>query len=304
MQKNDNRAYLFIAPFVIVFLTFNIYPILLTFYYSVTNYTGMGGIENADFIGLDNYRRLIQDDFFFTAFFNTIRIWGMNFALQLGIAMLLALLFTDIRLKLKGVNTFRALFFLPNIITIASVALLFSILLDWNFGSLNQMLLSLGVISRPINWLNNPTYAQSWVALIGAWMWFGNTFIILMAGISGIPTDFYEAAFIDGANWWDSFTKITIPQLKPILLYVFITSIIGGLQIFDLPMLLTDGRGAPRGALNTMVLYLYNQGFSFANFGYSAAIAYGLFLITVVFSAITFKSMYRGQVKVKKGGTK
>ncbi|EXJ23284.1 putative alpha-xyloside ABC transporter, permease component [Alkalibacterium sp. AK22] len=264
----------------------------------------MGGIENADFIGLDNYRRLIQDDFFFTAFFNTIRIWGMNFALQLGIAMLLALLFTDIRLKLKGVNTFRALFFLPNIITIASVALLFSILLDWNFGSLNQMLLSLGVISRPINWLNNPTYAQSWVALIGAWMWFGNTFIILMAGISGIPTDFYEAAFIDGANWWDSFTKITIPQLKPILLYVFITSIIGGLQIFDLPMLLTDGRGAPRGALNTMVLYLYNQGFSFANFGYSAAIAYGLFLITVVFSAITFKSMYRGQVKVKKGGTK
>lgn len=304
MKKNDNRAYLFIAPFVIVFLTFNIYPILLTFYYSVTDYTGMGGIENANFIGLQNYTRLINDSYFYQAFFNTIRIWGMNFAVQILIAMLLALLFTDIRLKLKGVNTFRALFFLPNIITIASVALLFSILLDWNYGSLNQMLLSLGLISRPINWLNNPMYSQAWVALIGAWMWFGNTFIILMAGISGIPKDFYEAAYIDGANWWDSFTKITIPQLKPIILYVLITSIIGGLQIFDLPMLLTDGRGAPRGSLNTMVLYLYNHGFSYSNFGYSAAIAYGLFLITVVFSAITFKTMYRKQVKIKKGGGK
>lgn len=304
MQKNDNRAYWFIAPFVIVFLTFNIYPILLTFYYSVTNYSGMGGIENADFVGMDNYVRLLNDSYFYQAFFNTIKIWGMNFGIQITIALLLALLFTDIRLKMRGVNTFRALFFLPNIITIASVALLFSILLDWNYGSLNQMLLSLGVISRPINWLNNPTYSQAWVALIGAWMWFGNTFIILMAGISGIPKDFYEAAYIDGANWWDSFTKITIPQLKPILLYVFITSIIGGLQIFDLPMLLTDGRGAPRGALNTMVLYLYNQGFSYSNFGYSAAIAYGLFLITVVFSAITFKTMYRGQVKIRKGGGK
>lgn len=304
MKKNDNRAYLFIAPFVIVFLTFNIYPILLTFYYSVTDYTGMGGIENANFIGLQNYTRLINDSYFYQAFFNTIRIWGMNFAVQILIAMLLALLFTDIRLKLKGVNTFRALFFLPNIITIASVALLFSILLDWNYGSLNQMLLSLGLISRPINWLNNPIYSQAWVALIGAWMWFGNTFIILMAGISGIPKDFYEAAYIDGANWWDSFTKITLPQLKPIILYVLITSIIGGLQIFDLPMLLTDGRGAPRGSLNTMVLYLYNHGFSYSNFGYSAAIAYGLFLITVVFSAITFKTMYRKQVKIKKGGGK
>ncbi|OJF94726.1 carbohydrate ABC transporter permease [Alkalibacterium sp. 20] len=304
MTKNNNRAYFFIAPFVIVFLSFNIYPILLTFYYSLTNYTGMGGIDNADFIGLDNYRRLTQDDFFFQAFFNTLKIWGANFAIQIAIAMGLALLFSDLRLKLRGLNTFRALFFLPNIITIASVALLFSILLDWNYGSLNQMLLNLGLISRPINWLNNPVYAQGWVALIGAWMWFGNTFIILMAGISGIPKDFYEAAFIDGANWWDSFTKITLPQLKPILLYVFITSIIGGLQMFDLPLLLTDGRGAPRGALNTMVIYLYNQGFSYANFGYSATIAYGLFIITIIFSVITFKTIYRSQVKVKNGGKK
>lgn len=280
-------------PFVFVFLVFNIYPILLTFYYSLTDYTGMGGIGNANFIGVENYARLIGDGYFYSALGNTLKIWGLNFIVQMGIALGLALLFSDIRLKLKGVGLFRALFYLPNIITIASVALLFNILLDWNYGALNQMLLSLGIIDSPINWLNNPTYAQSWVALIGAWMWFGNSFIILLAGISGISKDYYEAALIDGANWWQSFTNVTLPQLKPVLLYVLITSIIGGLQIFDLPMLLTDTRGAPDGALNTMVLYLYNQSFKYNNFGYGAAIAYGLFIITVIFSAVTFRSMYR-----------
>lgn len=296
VKKNNRQAYLFIAPFVIVFLTFNIYPIFLTLYYSLTNYSGMGGIDQADFVGFNNYVRLFSDRYFYQAFFNTIRIWGLNFVVQMLIALGLALLFSDIRLKLKGIGLFRALFYLPNIITIASVALLFSILLDWNHGGLNQMMLSLGLIDRPINWLNSPVYAQSAVALIGAWMWFGNSFIVLLAGISGISKDFYEAALIDGATWLQSFKYITIPQLKPILLYVLITSIIGGLQIFDLPMLLTDGNGSPQGALNTMVLYLYNQAFKYNNFGYAATIAYGLFFITVAFSAITFRTMYRKQV--------
>ncbi len=257
----------------------------------------MGGIANAEFIGLSNYLRLITDTYFYEAFLNTIKIWGFNFIVQMLIALGLALLFSDIRLKLKGVGVFRALFYLPNIITIASVAILFNILLDWNHGALNQLLLSLGMIDSPINWLNSPTYAQSAVALIGAWMWFGNSFIILLAGIGGISRDYYEAALIDGANWWKSFTNITLPQLKPILLYVLITSIIGGLQLFDLPMLLTDTRGAPQGSLNTMVLYLYNQAFKYNNFGYGATLAYGLFIITVLFSAITFRTMYRKEVR-------
>ncbi|GAB2535117.1 ABC transporter permease subunit [Gracilibacillus alcaliphilus] len=297
MAKTHRKAYLFIAPFVIVFLIFNIYPIFLTFYYSLTNYSGMGGIANAEFIGIANYARLITDAYFYEAFLNTIKIWGFNFIVQMLIALGLALLFSDIRLKLKGVGVFRALFYLPNIITIASVAILFNILLDWNHGALNQLLLSFGFIDSPINWLNSPTYAQSAVALIGAWMWFGNSFIILLAGISGISRDYYEAALIDGANWWKSFTNITLPQLKPILLYVLITSIIGGLQLFDLPMLLTDTRGAPQGSLNTMVLYLYNQAFKYNNFGYGATLAYGLFIITVLFSAVTFRAMYRKEVR-------
>lgn len=292
MGKNSNNAYLYIAPFVIVFLTFNIYPILLTFYFSLTSYSGMGGIENATFIGVDNYLRLAQDNYFVESLFNTLIIWGTGFIFQIAIALGLALIFSDIQLKIRGIGFFRTLFYLPNIITVASVALLFSLVLDWNYGALNQMLLDLNIIKQPINWLSNAVYSRGAVSAINTWMWFGQTFIILLAGITGISTDYLEAALIDGANWWQRFRYITLPQLKPIMLYVMITSLIGGLQMFDLPMLLTDGMGAPRGALNTMVLYLYNQAFKYNNFGYASAIAYGLFLITVVFSIIIFRTMY------------
>lgn len=294
MKKLDNYGYLFILPFFIIFITFTIYPIILTFYYSLTSYTGMGSPE---FIGLANYQRLITDSYFLQAFINTLYIWGINFSFQLSIALLLAVLFSDLRLKMKGLSFFRAIFYLPNLITIASVALLFGILLGWHHGTINHLLLDLGIISQPINWLNSPTTARWSVALIGAWMWFGHTFIILMAGIAGISNDYYEAAIIDGANCFQTFINVTIPLLKPILLYVLITSLIGGLQIFDLPMLITDGMGSPQGSLNTMVLYLYNQAFRFNNYGYAAAVAYGLFLITVLFSIVIFKVMYRNSVK-------
>ncbi|MCG1021790.1 carbohydrate ABC transporter permease [Sutcliffiella horikoshii] len=290
MKKKDHYGYLFILPFFIVFGIFSIYPILLTFYYSFTNYSGMGVPE---VVGLANYTRLLTDSYFLQAFFNTWYIWGVNFFFQMLIALGLAILFSDIRLKMKGLGFFRAVLYLPNLITIASVALLFGILLGWHHGTLNHLLMDLGLISKPINWLNDPTTAKWSVALIGAWMWFGHTFIVLMAGISGISKDYYEAALIDGANRWKTLFHITLPLLKPIMLYIMITSLIGGLQIFELPMLLTDGMGAPQGSLNTMVLYMYNQAFKFNNYGYAAAVAYGLFLITLIFSFATFKAMYR-----------
>ncbi|MEI2665273.1 carbohydrate ABC transporter permease [Rossellomorea sp. LJF3] len=294
MKKVDRFGYLFIAPFWIIFLIFSIYPVALTFYYSFTNYSGSG---TAEVIGLANYTRLLTDSYFVEAFFNTWKIWGINFALQIGLALVLALIFSDMRMKLRGLAFFRSIFYLPNLITISSVALLFGILLDWQHGSLNMILLNIGLISEPINWLNEPATAQLSVSLILTWMWFGHSFIVVMAGVSGISKDYYEAALIDGANRWQTFTKITIPLLKPILLYIMITSLIGGLQLFDLPMLLTDGIGSPDGSLNTMVLYLYNQAFKFNNYGYASAVAYGLFVITLIFSAIVFKGMYGNERK-------
>lgn len=294
MKKVDRYGYLFIAPFWIIFLIFSIYPVALTFYYSFTNYTGSG---TAEVVGLANYTRLLTDSYFVEAFFNTWKIWGINFVLQIGLALVLALIFSDMRMKLRGLAFFRSIFYLPNLITISSVALLFGILLDWQHGSLNMILLNIGLISEPINWLNEPATAQLSVSLILTWMWFGHSFIVVMAGVSGISKDYYEAALIDGANRWQTFTKITIPLLKPILLYIMITSLIGGLQLFDLPMLLTDGIGSPDGSLNTMVLYLYNQAFKFNNYGYASAVAYGLFVITLIFSAIVFKGMYGNERK-------
>ena len=298
VKKLDRYGYLFIAPFWVVFLTFSIYPVFWTLYYSFTNYTGSPGEE---IVGFANYTRLLTDTYFIEAFFNTIKIWGINFVLQIGLALLLALIFSDLRLKLKGLSFFRSFFYLPNLITISSVALLFGILLDWQHGSLNMVLMKIGLISDPINWLAEPVTAQLSVSLILTWMWFGHSFIIVMAGVSGISTDYFEAAHIDGANRWQMFTKVTLPLLKPILLYIMITSLIGGLQLFDLPMLITDGIGSPDGSLNTMVLYLYNQAFKYNNYGYASAVAYGLFLITLIFSAVVFKGMFRKERATQKG---
>jgi len=291
----NRNGYFFIFPFLFVFTIFSIYPILRTLYLSFTNFNGFGTIN---FVGLNNYSRIFQDNLFWKALINTVRIWGVNIVCQLGLAFILTIIFSDIKYKMKGLGIFRALFYLPNLIAATSVAFLFRTLLEWQFGSLNQILMQFGLIKSNVDWLGQPGTATICVAIIGAWMWFGNSFIVLMAGVQGISKDYFEAATIDGAGRWTVFGKITLPLLKPILLYVAITSLIGGLQIFDIPFLITDGLGKPAGALNTSVMYLYNTAFKYNNVGYAAAIAYVLFFIIAICSAVTFKSMY-GSTKNK-----
>ena len=291
-KKDRNRiAYLFVLPFVIVFLVFSVYPVLRTLFLSFNTYIGFGEPEWA---GLANYKRVLTDKFFWRALGNTVKIWGVNIIVQLGLAFLLTIVFSDIKYKVKGLPVFRAIYYLPNLIACTSVAFLFKTLLDWKYGSFNQMLVQLGLIKSPINWLGQTSTAPMVVALIGAWMWFGNSFIVLMAGVQGIPKDYFEAAAIDGAGRWKVFFKITLPLLKPILLYVFITSLIGGLQLFDLPFLINGVAGAstagdPGGTLQTAVMYLYKFGFETGQVGYASAIAYTLFFIILVVSVIQFK---------------
>lgn len=296
LKKKDNLGYLFVLPFLLAFVTFSLYPILKTFQLSFTNYSGYG---EAQFVGLQNYIRLIQDPIFKESFINTIKIWGMNIVLQMALAFILVIIFSDMKYRIKGLNTFRALYFLPNIIAATSVAVLFKELLDWRFGTINQVLLETSIIKNPINWLGEPFAAQVAVALILSWMWFGNTFIVLMAGVQGISDDYIEAARIDGAGRMRIFLDIILPLLKPILIYVSVTSLIGGLQLFDIPFLMSGGLGSPQGALNTMSMYLFNTAFKYNNVGYAAAIAYGLFFIIFVFIGINFLIMNR-----KKRGAK
>lgn len=298
-KKRDinKTGYLFVAPFVIVFCIFNIYPVVRTLYLSFTDYQGFG---EAAFIGVSNYARVLTDKFFWRDLWNTIRIWGVNIVLQLGLAFLLTIVFSDIKYKIRGLSIFRALYYLPNLIAATSVAFLFKTLLDWKYGSLNQLLVGSGVTSNPVNWLGSTSVTPYVISVIGAWMWFGNSFIMLMAGVQGISKDYYEAAAIDGAGRWKVFTSITLPLLKPIMLYVGITSLIGGLQMFDIPFLMCGGTaGTPSGSTQTVVMYLYKFGFETNQVGFAASIAYTLFVIILVVSAIQFKVMYS---KDKKGG--
>ncbi len=290
-QRNRNNvAYLFVLPFVVVFLIFSVYPVLRTLYLSFTSYKGFG---DPVWLGLDNYKRVLTDKFFWRAFGNTLKIWGVNIVVQLGLAFLLTIVFSDIKYKMHGLPIFRAIYYLPNLIACTSVAFLFKTLLDWKYGSVNQMLISAGITSTQINWLGDVNIAPYVISIVGAWMWFGNSFIVLMAGVQGISTDYFEAAAIDGCGRWTRFFKITIPLLKPILLYTCITSLIGGLQLFDLPYLMNGPQGGtagqPNGVLQTAVMYLYKFGFETRQTGYASAIAYTLFIIILIVSIIQFK---------------
>ena len=290
-KNRNNAAYLFVLPFVIVFLIFSVYPVLRTLFLSFTEYKGYG---DPTFNGIANYTRVLKDKFFWRALRNTVKMWSLNIVLQLGLAFLLTIIFSDIKYKLRGLAIFRAIYYLPNLIAATSVAFLFKTLLDWKYGTFNQILLATGLVHEQINWLGQRSTAWGVIAVIQAWMWFGNSFIILMAGVQGIPTDYFEAAAIDGAGRWKVFGSITLPLLRPILLYVAVTSLIGGLQLFDLPFLMNGAggpstAGEPGGTLQTVVMYLYKFGFETRQVGFAAAIAYTLFFIILFVSVMEFK---------------
>lgn len=293
-KRNINHTgYFFVMPFVIVFLIFNVYPVLRTLYLSFTSYKGFGEPTG---VGIANYARVVQDKFFWKSLWNTVSIWGVNIVAQLGLAFLLTIVFSDLKYKMKGLSVFRAIYYVPNLIAATSVAYLFRTLLDWQYGTVNQMLRSAGIISSGINWLGSTDTAPYVVSFISAWMWFGNSFIVLMAGVQGLNKDYFESASIDGAGRWKTFSKITIPLLKPILLYVSITSFIGGLQMFDIPFLINErgSAGLPAGRLQTVVMYLYKFGFEGGGkkqVGYASAIAYSLFILILIVSVIQLKAL-------------
>ena len=242
------------------------------------------------FIGLKNYSDLLGDQVFWKSVFNTWKIWLMCFIPQLVSALLLAVLLTQYRIK--GAGFFRAVFYLPNLVTAASIGALFSALFAWQTGSVNSILKAMGIIDEGINWMGSPAFAQGITSFIQWWMWFGYSSILLTAGIKAISQDVIEASIVDGASSSQRLFRITLPLLKPTMLYVLVTSLIGGMQIFDVPMTLTGGDGEPEKSLMTMVLYLYNMAFKNNDYPYGATISYALFIIILLFSLIFFKVLY------------
>jgi len=278
--KKEYYGYLFIAPFVIGFLLFGLYPIYNTFALSFTNTTIMS--SKAEFIGFQNFERLFADDFFWVAIKTTWLIWLLNFIPQIGIALLLSVWFTSTRLKIKAVGVWRAIFYLPNLLVPAAVAALFFSLFSF-YGPVNQFMVRAGFLEEAMHYLQNRTVARSLVVFIQWWMWFGQTVIIVMAGMTSIPISLYEAAMVDGATAMQMFRRITLPLLKPILIYVFVTSLVGGMQMFDIPYLLTDSRGGPGNAILTNNIHMYLKfSSSKGHIGAASSVGVVVFIMTCI----------------------
>ena len=292
LTSYNRWGYAFVAPFAIVFAIFNIYPVLRTLYLSFTDLKVVG---NGNWIWFDNYVRVFKDRFFWKALGNTVRIWSVNIILQLGLAFLLVIVFSNLNWKIKGLQTFRIVYYLPNLIAATSIAFLFQTLLDERFGTFNIMISGIyklvGATYTPINWLGSPNVAPYTIAVIQSWIWFGNSFLMLMASVQGISKDYFEAALIDGANTWQTFRKITLPLINPIMMYVAITSLIGGLQMFDLPYLMINATNTAYDDVQTVMMYLYKFGFTTGSIqtGYASAVAYSLFIIILGVTLVQMK---------------
>ena len=283
LNKN-NAGYFFIAPYIIVFLVFTLYPILYTFKLSFMSWDGFG---EQQFVGLTNYIRLIHDPMFIKSIGNTIFMALLSMIPQMVFGLILAFLLNQ--KNLKGSNFFKTVFYFPNLVTAVSLGVLFSLLFDWKVGSVNQVLMSLHIISDPINWKGSALLSQLIVAFVLFWQYFGYYTIIFTAGIRGIPYELFEAAQVDGATKTQTFFRIVLPLMRPIMTFAFVTSIIGGLQIFDLPYTFGGAAGGTKCSLLTMVMYMYNIAFTNRDYGYGAAISYGLFVIIIIFSIIFMK---------------
>ena len=285
-KSRFNYGYFFVAPFIIGFLAFGLYPVYNTIALSFSDTTLMSA--KANFVGLANFKRLFADSVFMTAVKNTWLLWILNFVPQLGIALLLSVWFTSTRLKLKAVGVWRMLFYLPNLLMPAAIAALFFSLFSF-YGPVNQFMVRAGFIPEAIDYLRNPTVARSLVVFIQWWMWFGQTTIILMAGMTSISVQVYEAALVDGATSFQMFRYITMPLIKPVTIYILVTSLVGGMQMFDIPMLLTDGRGSPANSIltNNILMYMKFRS-SKGHIGAAASVGVLVFIMTTICSLVIF----------------
>ena len=272
-------------PFFLVYTVFNLVPLINTVYRSffemyMDGFTQVG----PNFVGIQNYLTIFSGDLP-RYFLNTMIMWVIGFVPQILISLLLGVWFADTQIRLKGEQFFKTVIYLPNLIMAATFSMLFYSLFS-TAGPVNGLIAGLG--GTPIKFLETVWGVRGLVGLMNFLMWFGNTTIMLMAGIMGIDTSLFEAANVDGATSGQIFTKITMPLLKPIFIYVFITSMIGGLQMFDVPQILTNGFGNPNRTSMTMIMWLNNFLYS-KDYGRSGALSVVLFIITGILSYIVFR---------------
>ena len=289
-------GYLFIAPFFITYAVFNLYPLFLTIYTSFfENYRSGLKQVGPNFVGLANYVKLFTPDAngvvdILKYAGNTVVLWVGGAIPQIVIALLLAIFFTSYRLNIKGQQFFKTVIYMPNLIMASAFSMLFYTLFS-NVGPVNQVLMQMGVANEPIDFFSIKITVRGLICLMNFLLWFGNTTILLMAGIMGIDQNMFEAANIDGATATQTFFKVTLPLLTPILVYTIITALIGGLQMFDVPQVLTNGAGTPNRSSMTLIMFLNSYLKTSKNYGMAGAISVIIFIITGLLSMLVYRSL-------------
>ena len=288
-------GYIFVAPFFLVYIVFSLVPQFLTIYNSFfENYRDGLQQIGPNFVGLENYKTLFTpttdgEILVLKYALNTLILWILGAVPQFVIALLLAIFFTSYRLNIKGQGFFKTVIYMPNLIMAAAFSMLFFTLFS-RVGPIQALLTSWGVIDQSFDFFSFKITVRGMIALMNFLMWFGNTTIVLMAGIMGIDQSLFEAANMDGANSVQVFFKITFPLLLPIFAYCLITALIGGIQMFDVPQVLTKGNGVPNGTTRTMVMYL-NSYLTNKDYGMGGAISVIIFIITAILSGIVYKML-------------
>ena len=291
-------GYIFIIPFFLVYFIFTFYPQVLTFYNSFFENFRDGLTQiGPRFVGFDNFKALLTPSDSGTIdilkyFGNTIIMWIMGAVPQFVIALLLAVFFTNTRLNIKGQGIMKTVIYMPNLIMASAFSMLFYTLFS-NVGPIKPLLVQTGIIDQSFDFFFTTISVRGLVATLNFLMWFGNTTILLMAGIQAIDESLFESARLDGASSTRVFFNITMPLLKPIFVYTFITSMIGGLQMFDVPSVLTNAKGTPNRTVMTVIMYLNNYLGGSNNYGMAGAISVILFIVTAILSVIVFKTIDR-----------
>ncbi len=280
-------CYLMLAPALIGFLIFTLYPIIWSARYSFYDYDGI----DAYFVGFDNFVRVFRDSRFWEALGTTTILTFGKLIVELPLALFLAIVVNN---KLKGNGLFRITFFLPNIISVAIVGLIFTFLFDGLNGAVNNLLLDWGAIDSPINWFGNKWSALFVIGLASLWQGFGINMMFFLAGVQGIPSELYECASLDGASKWQSFRKITLPMLAPTLQVIFLLAVVGSMKTTD--MVLTMTNGEPAGQTEVVMTYIFKYFFNYGQtgfrpqYGYATAMSIVVAIILGVLAAFYLKA--------------
>ena len=282
ISKNiDRKAWLFIIPSLILIVSFVFYPMVQAFFTSFQ----VGMANNTEFGGLANYQRLLTDSTFKKALFNTLLFLIVQVPVMILLALVISSMLNNKKLKCRGL--FRTAIFLPCVTSLVAYSTIFKSLFA-NDGFINALLLNLNIIEQPIAWITDPTFARILIILAITWRWTGYNMIFYLSGLQSIDDSVYEAASIDGATGFQKFRYMTLPLLKPIILFTTINSTIGTLQLFDETMNITQG--GPANATITISQYIYNLLFKYQpNFGYAAAVSYVIVVLIVILSFIQLK---------------